>query len=396
MTKITRLAGAVALALTMGTGVPGLISFSASAADTPAEQPVIQDSAPSTPAPMVEPPAPKSDPAPSPAAVQTPAAPVATPPAASAPVIAPEVSSVPAPAASAATQSIHRVAAAPAVAKTLAPKAEVTAPAIALPPVPSAATAEAATAKTVVDTPVAPSPAAVAAPTTVVVGDTRSDTMRALNSAIVPILLLILTAMAYAVWSITRSRRKEQTELLRQAAALKGQFWNAGTLQQGVQNLEPGSPFRYIGELGVHAADHENAALYAKINRRTWVVKVIQHARENVLGTLESRADALMPIAMSAPAVGLLGAAGVLFIAPAMAGGAANGIAPLAMAEALILAAVGLTISMLAMMSHNRLANGTDACIYPVRAFSADLQSALTGGFKEHAVNPQPVRAGAR
>jgi len=166
-------------------------------------------------------------------------------------------------------------------------------------------------------------------------------------------------------------------------------------LQQGVQNLEPGSPFRYIGELGLHAADHENATLYAKINRRTWVVKVIQHARENVLGTLESRADALMPIAMTAPAVGLLGAAWVLF-APAMSSGAGTAIAPLAMAEALILAAIGLTVSTVAIMSHNRLVSGTDACVYPVRAFSADLQSALTGAFEEHAVNPQPVRASSR
>jgi biopolymer transport protein ExbB len=190
-----------------------------------------------------------------------------------------------------------------------------------------------------------------------------------------PAILVLLLIMAAGAWKAARSSRAEQDKLMRQADEVNRRFWAASSLQQGTESLDSESPFRYIAEAGIGASEAPTSRLDSKINRRAWVAQVVNHTGANVQAYVENRSNLLMPIALSAPVIGLLGAAWVL-LTPA-SGASAGAVDPISLGEAVLTVIFGLAIAMGAMLAHYRLQSRNDPCLYQVRTFCADLQKRL-------------------
>jgi biopolymer transport protein ExbB len=54
--------------------------------------------------------------------------------------------------------------------------------------------------------------------------------------------------MSVGSWYVIIVKLLEQSKIGRQAKKTTSQFWNAGSVQQGAENLESTSPFRFIAE----------------------------------------------------------------------------------------------------------------------------------------------------
>jgi biopolymer transport protein ExbB len=224
----------------------------------------------------------------------------------------------------------------------------------------------------------------------------NAETLTALRQGgpyVLPLLLLVLAGLAVCTLLAVRNRRAEQDQLQAQANDMKQTFWSAGSLRQGAQTLEQGSPFRYIADLGLNAAENNNDKLYKKMSRRAWVGQVIQHAKELALGATEQGAPALVPIAAAAVIIGLLGAAWAVLIAPAATG---TPLDALAIGEGAAMLIFGFAVGMYAMASYNNLLVRNEPIVYQIRAFSRDLQKVLTTKVEEPATDRLLARAGAR
>jgi biopolymer transport protein ExbB len=401
MNKLNPMGVALAVAFTVGASMASL-SY---AQDTPTDQPKAQEPAPA-PSPTPAPP-PVADPTPTPApqsAAPAPAPSPATPPATDTSAT-PPIMQAPAPVMDTPAQTQTSGNSAPATriapAKTREPvarEATVIPPTAA--PVQPAATTDAVTPAAQQPEPMtaaeppssvtAPANAATAGDGAVAIPGVSPEAMGKAATYILPAILLMLLLMAGGAWSAARSRRMEQDKLMRQAEEAKTKFWSASTLQQGAQSLDSESPFRYIAEAGIGASEARSSRLESIINRRSWVAQVVNHTGANVQAHLENRSDLLMPIALSAPVIGLLGAAWVL-LAPASGTSQPGAIDLASLAEAVLTVVFGLAIAMSAMLAHYRLQSRNDPCLYQVRVFCADLQKRLLTTMPEPEVSRERV-----
>jgi hypothetical protein len=82
--------------------------------------------------------------------------------------------------------------------------------------------------------------------------------------------LMILIIMSMGTWYVMVGKLYEQYKLAKQAGAATKSFWAAGSVEQGINNLKEGSPFRFIAESAVQATQHHaNAADLACRGQRT-------------------------------------------------------------------------------------------------------------------------------
>src|SRR5439155_20489464 len=77
--------------------------------------------------------------------------------------------------------------------------------------------------------------------------------------------LIILVIMSMGSWYIMFVKVYEQSKLFRQAKAVQGDFWKAGSIQEGVQKVKTGTAFRYIAESGLNASTHHEGKLLEQI-----------------------------------------------------------------------------------------------------------------------------------
>src|SRR5690242_470825 len=68
--------------------------------------------------------------------------------------------------------------------------------------------------------------------------------------------LIILIIMSMGSWYIMFVKVYEQMKLFRQAKIVQDSFWQAGSVNEGLNQLKEGTAFRYIGESGVKASEH--------------------------------------------------------------------------------------------------------------------------------------------
>jgi len=72
--------------------------------------------------------------------------------------------------------------------------------------------------------------------------------------------LSMLLVMSLGGWYVMLTKLIEQSRMNRQARALEG-VWQAPTIERGADQLERGSPFRYIAEAGVGAVRKHSGLL---------------------------------------------------------------------------------------------------------------------------------------
>jgi biopolymer transport protein ExbB len=191
--------------------------------------------------------------------------------------------------------------------------------------------------------------------------------------------LVILLIMSMGSWYILVVKLFEQHRLMRDAKEIGDSFWQAGSIQQGIESLKDSSAFRFIAESGVKATQHHEG-LMGDIPLNDWVTMSIQRASENVGNRMQDGLAFLATVGSTSPFVGLFGTVwGILnaLTAIGIAGQASIDKVAGPVGEALIMTALGLAVAVPAVLSYNWLVRRNKVAMEKVRAFSADFHSIL-------------------
>ncbi|MFM0249778.1 MotA/TolQ/ExbB proton channel family protein [Paraburkholderia sediminicola] len=192
--------------------------------------------------------------------------------------------------------------------------------------------------------------------------------------------LLILVIMSMGSWYIMVSKLVEQARVLRRARLANARFWSAGSLREGVGQLEAGSPFRFIAESGLHAQEHHEGALLEKVDLNTWISVAIERAVTGVSSRLQDGLAFLGTVGSTAPFVGLFGTVWGIYhalTAIGIAGQASIDKVAGPVGEALIMTAIGLAVAVPAVLGYNWLVRRNKAVMERVRGFSAELHTVI-------------------
>jgi biopolymer transport protein ExbB len=157
-------------------------------------------------------------------------------------------------------------------------------------------------------------------------------------------------------------------------------FWQAASVQEGMNNLREGSPFRYIAESGIKATSHHEGKLLESIDLNTWVTMSIQRAVDNVSSRLQDGLAFLATVGSTAPFVGLFGTVWGIYhalTAIGIAGQASIDKVAGPVGEALIMTAIGLAVAVPAVLGYNWLIRRNKAAMDQIRGFGADLHAVL-------------------
>ena len=199
------------------------------------------------------------------------------------------------------------------------------------------------------------------------------------SDAVAKTVLLLLLVMSVGSWYVIIVKLLEQTKIGRQAKKTTSQFWNAGSVQQGAENLEGSSPFRFIAEAGIEATKKHDGLLQ-HVGFNEWVTLSIQRAIERIQSRLQGGLAFLATVGSTAPFVGLFGTVWGIYHALTAIGVAGQAsIDKLAgpVGEALLMTAIGLAVAVPAVLGYNWLVRRNKSVLDDVRAFGSDLHSVI-------------------
>ena len=208
--------------------------------------------------------------------------------------------------------------------------------------------------------------------------------------------LIILVIMSMGSWYIMFVKLYEQQKLYRQARLLQSEFWQAGSVNEGMTRLKEGTAFRYIAESGIKSQTHHEGKLLEQVDLNTWVTMSIQRAVDNVASRLQDGLAFLATVGSTAPFVGLFGTVWGIYhalTAIGIAGQASIDKVAGPVGEALIMTAFGLAVAVPAVLGYNWLVRRNKVALEHLRAFGADLHMVIMSGNVKRVA---PVAAAAR
>jgi biopolymer transport protein ExbB len=210
--------------------------------------------------------------------------------------------------------------------------------------------------------------------------------------------LIILIIMSMGSWYIMFVKVYEQMKLFRQAKVVQAQFWQAASVQDGMNQLKEGTAYRYIAESGIKSTQHHEGKLLEQIDLNTWVTMSLQRAVDNVSSRLQDGLAFLATVGSTAPFVGLFGTVWGIYhalTAIGIAGQASIDKVAGPVGEALIMTAFGLAVAVPAVLGYNWLVRRNKVALEQLRNFGADLHMVLVSGGGA-AARPRPQAAAAR
>ena len=195
--------------------------------------------------------------------------------------------------------------------------------------------------------------------------------------------MIILVIMSMGTWYIAIVKFWEQAKLFKQFRGVQAGFWQAGSVQEGINGLKDGSAYRFIADSGVKATQHHEGRLLEQIDLNTWITMSIQRAVDNVTSRLQDGLAFLATVGSTAPFVGLFGTVWGIYhalTAIGIAGQASIDKVAGPVGEALIMTAIGLAVAVPAVLLYNWLVRRNKVALEQLRNFGADLHMVLMGG----------------
>ncbi|MDD3352638.1 MotA/TolQ/ExbB proton channel family protein [Zoogloea sp.] len=220
---------------------------------------------------------------------------------------------------------------------------------------------------------------AQAAATTVVENPYGIEALWKGSDAVAKTVLLLLLIMSVGSWYVIIVKLLEQSKIARQSKKTATQFWAASSVQQGTENLEGSSPFRFIAEAGIEATKKHDGLLQ-HVGFNEWVTLSIQRAIERIQSRLQGGLAFLATVGSTAPFVGLFGTVWGIYhalTAIGVAGQASIDKVAGPVGEALIMTAIGLAVAVPAVLGYNWLVRRNKGVLDEVRAFGSDLHSVI-------------------
>lgn len=194
-----------------------------------------------------------------------------------------------------------------------------------------------------------------------------------------------MVIMSLGSWYIILTKLFEQARLFGAAKEAVKNFWTKPTLQEGASALKQNSPFRYIADTGIVAAEHHEGTMQESIDLSDWTSSQIQRAVDSVQSDLQGGLAFLGTVGSTSPFVGLFGTVWGIYhalTAIGIAGQASIDKVAGPVGESLIMTAIGLGTAVPAVLGYNLLVRRNKGAMEQVRGFAADLQSILIGGLR--------------
>ena len=197
--------------------------------------------------------------------------------------------------------------------------------------------------------------------------------------------LLILVIMSMGSWFIMITKFFEQARMYRQARSANKVFWTAGSVEQGAQQLNDASPFRFLVDRGLEATSKHDGLL-KDVDFYTWSSMSIQRAQEGVQNRLQDGLAFLATVGSTAPFVGLFGTVwGIInsFHAIALAKNTSLAVVAPGIAEALFTTAFGLIAAIPAVIAYNKFSTDLGRYATRLEGFSGEFQAILSRQLEE-------------
>jgi biopolymer transport protein ExbB len=191
--------------------------------------------------------------------------------------------------------------------------------------------------------------------------------------------LLILLLFSIGSWYIIVAKLLAQRKLHKQAQDTNKTFWDAGSVRQGLDTLEKGTPFHFIGTRAVKATEH-HGGLLEHVDFNTWVVQSLHSSVDTVKSRLQDGLAFLATVGSTAPFVGLFGTVWGIYhalTAIGLSGQASIDKVAGPVGEALIMTAIGLAVAVPAVLGYNLLVRRNKAALEKVQDFSSTLHAVL-------------------
>ena len=208
--------------------------------------------------------------------------------------------------------------------------------------------------------------------------------------------LLIMLVMSLGTWYIMIVKFIEQARLFSAAKQATENFWTKTSIQEGASALQPKSPFRYIAETGISAAEHHEGTMQETIDLNSWTSVSLQRSVNNIQNNLQKGLAFLGTVGSTSPFIGLFGTVWGIYhalTAIGIAGQASIDKVAGPVGESLIMTAIGLATAVPAVLGYNLLVRRNKGAMDKVRDFAADLQSILIGGVRHGNAPKIVVRA---
>jgi biopolymer transport protein ExbB len=195
--------------------------------------------------------------------------------------------------------------------------------------------------------------------------------------------LAMLLAMSMGSWYVIISKLIEQSRMNRQARKVE-HVWSAPSIEHGADQLERGSPFRYIAEVGVEAT-RKHSGLLEHVDLNEWLTLSLHRAIERVQSRMQNGLAFLATVGSVSPFVGLFGTVWGIYhalTAIGVAGQASIDKVAGPVGEALIMTAIGLAVAVPAVLGYNWLVRRNKSTMDEVRAFGNELHPAILASVK--------------
>ena len=198
---------------------------------------------------------------------------------------------------------------------------------------------------------------------------------------------VILGIMSLWSWWVMINKWLDHRSLKKIAADAEKNFWNSGSMQEGISKLKGKvNPFRDIAEDGLRAVEHHKKQVKdvtAQIELGDWIETHVQKRTDMLQSSLQSGMVVLASVGATAPFVGLFGTVWGIYhalVSISIAGQASLDKVAGPIGEALIMTAIGLAVAVPAVLGFNALTRSNKSLIERVNYFSHDVQAALVAG----------------
>ncbi|MBF0862361.1 MotA/TolQ/ExbB proton channel family protein [Gluconobacter kanchanaburiensis] len=202
--------------------------------------------------------------------------------------------------------------------------------------------------------------------------------------------LIIMVIMSAGTWIIMVMKFLEQGRMFAASKEAAREFWTKPSVQQGAAALKASSPFRYIAETGIVAAEHHEGSMRDSIDLPSWTEMSISRSVDTINTRMQGGLAFLGTVGSTSPFVGLFGTVWGIYhalTAIGISGQASIDKVAGPVGESLIMTAIGLATAVPAVLGYNLLVRRNKGAMDRVRNFAADIQSVLIGGFR-HGVAP--------
>lgn len=205
------------------------------------------------------------------------------------------------------------------------------------------------------------------------------------SDIVIKLVAFTLVVMSVASWYLIVLRTLRQLRARSHEGAVES-FWQAGSLEEGLDRLSqaaPDSPFEALARQGAAAAAHVRQHAHAEtlggtLDADEFVTRALRKSIALSTARLESGLTVLASIGSTAPFVGLFGT--VWGIYGALIGISASGMATLdavagPVGEALIMTAFGLFVAIPAVLAYNAFNRANRLELSELDAFAHDLHA---------------------